>query len=105
MFYAVYCLAPFVSGTTLRCLDVVMCLWVGWRGILKRQITLEESNIAFASRRPCTKAVDLMLMSVRVALAHCKLLVCNTANSQDRVSKCVNVHKTLTDIHSTLYSL
>jgi hypothetical protein len=36
----------------------------------KRQITLEESNIAFASRRPCTKAVDLMLVAVGVSLEH-----------------------------------
>ena len=44
----------------------------------KRQITLEESNIAFASRRPCTKAVDLMLVAVRVSLAQCKRLVLRT---------------------------
>ena len=46
----------------------------GVKGNSKRQITLEESNIAFASRRPCTKAVDLMLVAVGVSLAHCKRL-------------------------------
>jgi hypothetical protein len=59
-------------------LDVVMAY--GWggggvKGNSKRQITLEESNIAFASRRPCTKEVDLMLVAVEVSLAHFKRLV------------------------------
>jgi hypothetical protein len=47
----------------------------GANGNSKREITLEESNIAFASRRPCIKAVDLMLVAVEVSLAHCKCLL------------------------------
>jgi hypothetical protein len=50
----------------------------GVEGNSKRQITLEESNIAFASRRPCTKAVDLMLVAVGVSLAHFKRLLHRT---------------------------
>ena len=50
----------------------------GVKGNSKRQITLEESNIAFASRRPCTKAVDLMLVAVGEALEYCKCLVHRT---------------------------
>jgi hypothetical protein len=71
-----------------QCAPVFGCgdgLWVvgrGWgggvKGNSKRQITLEESNIAFASRRPCTKAVDLMLVAVGASLALCRRLVhCN----------------------------
>ena len=50
----------------------------GVRGNSERQITSEESNIAFASRRPRTKAVDLMLVAVGVSFAYCKLLVHRT---------------------------
>jgi hypothetical protein len=69
-----------VSCTVCKwhCAPVFRCgdgLWVGVKGNSKRQITLEESNIAFASRRQCTKAVDLMLVAVEVSLAHCKTLV------------------------------
>jgi hypothetical protein len=74
-----------VSCTVCKwhCAPVFGCgdgLWVAGRGggvkrNSKRQITLEESNIAFASRRPCTKAVDLMLVAVGASLALCRRLV------------------------------
>jgi hypothetical protein len=64
----------------------------GVKGNFKKRITLEESNIAFAWRRTCTKAVDLMLVAAGVSLARCALRTASdgdnalaiTSNSQDK---------------------